>query len=319
MKIGDINIENNVILAPMAGVTDLPFRTICKKMGASLVYTEFVSSDGIIRENLKTLKMLEFSDFERPIGIQIFGNDPDVVAQSAEYIYKNYKPDLIDINFGCPVPKVTKKGAGSAALKNLDIMKEMATKVVRGASNIPVTVKMRAGWDHNNIIVQEAGVLLENAGIQAITLHARTSKQLYTGDANWELIKKLKDSIKIPVIGNGDVTNVKKYNEMINITGCDAVMIGRGALGNPWIFRDIINSKINNHVFEVSVNEIIDTCLEHIYLLEENKPSTAAVNLSKKHINFYLKGFKNSSKYRIDLMRKDNIEDIKKGLLEIKN
>ena len=319
MKIGDINIENNVILAPMAGVTDLPFRTICKKMGASLVYTEFVSSDGIIRENLKTLKMLEFSDFERPIGIQIFGNDPDVVAQSAEYIYKNYKPDLIDINFGCPVPKVTKKGAGSAALKNLDIMKEMATKVVRSASNIPVTVKMRAGWDHNNIIVQEAGTLLENAGIQAITLHARTSKQLYTGDANWDLIKKLKDSINIPVIGNGDVTSVIKYNEMINYTGCDAVMIGRGALGNPWIFKDIIDSQNNKDIHKTSLNEIIDTCLEHINLLEENKPSTAAVNLSKKHINFYLKGFNNSSKYRIDLMRKDNIVDIKKGLLEIKN
>jgi tRNA-dihydrouridine synthase B len=319
MRIGDLDIENNVILAPMAGVTDLPFRTICKKMGASLVYTEFVSSDGIIRENLKTLKMLEFNEFERPIGVQIFGNEPDIVADSAKYVYDNFKPDLIDINFGCPVPKVTKKGAGSAALKNLDIMKDMVQKVVSKVPGIPITVKMRAGWDNNSIVVTEAGKILENAGIQAITLHARTSKQLYKGSADWSLIEKLKNTVKIPVIGNGDVVSISDYKKIIRKTGCDGVMIGRGALGNPWIFRDIILDKSNKIIPKVTVCNIVDLCIEHIELLESNKSSQAAVNLSKKHINFYMKGFENSSKYRIDLMRKDTIEEIKRTLLEIKN
>ena len=317
MKIGNIQIDNPIFLAPMAGVTDLPFRTICKKMGASIVYTEFVSSDGIIRENLKTLNMLKFNDYERPIGVQIFGNDPDVVSKSAKYIYKNFKPDIIDINFGCPVPKVTKKGAGSAALKNLDIMKELATKVVDAVPNIPVTVKMRSGWDSNNIIISKAGPLLENCGIKAITLHARTTKQLYKGDADWQLIKDLKKTVSIPIIGNGDVTSVYKYNKMKQTTGCDAVMIGRGALGNPWIFKNILNEINNKPLVSVSIKQIVTTSLEHVELLEEHKPGIASVNLSKKHINYYLKNFKNSSIYRKKIMRCDSIEDIKKILLSI--
>jgi len=317
MRIGDIYLENNIILAPMAGVTDLPFRTICKKMGASLVYTEFVSSDGIVRENVKTLKMLEFKEFERPIGIQIFGNNPDIVSQSAKFVYNEFHPDIIDINFGCPVPKVTKKGAGSAALKDLSIMKEMVEKVVSIVPNIPITVKMRAGWDNNNIIVKEAGKLLQNAGIQAITLHARTTKQLYTGSANWDLIKLLKETVSIPVIGNGDVTSVEKFNKMIEYAECDGVMIGRGALGNPWIFRDILDNKRKQSIKPVAVDEIINTCIEHITLLEENKSTIAAVNLSKKHINFYLRGFENSSKYRIEIMRKNTVSEIKEALLDI--
>ena len=319
MKIGDINIVNPIILAPMAGVTDLPFRTICKRMGASLMYTEFVSSDGIIRENLKTLKMLEFNDYERPIGIQIFGNDPNVVANSAYYVYKNYKPDIIDINFGCPVPKITKKGAGSAALKDLDIMKDMVEKVVKKVKHIPVTVKMRAGWDSNNIIIKEAGKILENAGIQAITLHARTSKQLYKGYADWNLIKLLKNNVNIPVIGNGDVTTIEDFDKIISDTGCDAVMIGRGALGNPWIFKNIVNHIENTKIYKTTLKDVISVCINHIELLEEHKSSIACINLSKKHINFYLKNFKNSSIYRKELMKQEKIEDIKDILVRIKN
>tara|TARA_Y100000590_G_C15730259_1_gene1016721 strand:- start:1767 stop:2723 length:957 start_codon:yes stop_codon:yes gene_type:complete len=317
MKIGNIQIDIPVILAPMAGVTDLPFRTICKKMGASLVYTEFVSADGIIRENLKTLDMLKFNDFERPIGIQIFGNDPDIVSESAKFVYDNFKPDIIDVNFGCPVPKITKRGAGSAALKDLSIMKELATKVVAKVPEIPITVKMRSGWDKNNIVVNEAGVILEEAGIKAITLHARTSKQLYTGIADWDLIKQLKSTVSIPVIGNGDVKNSNDYFRMLDYTNCDGVMIGRGALGNPWIFKEIKNNTNKIGSIEISIKDIINTCLEHIDLLEEYKSSIACINLSKKHINYYLKNFKNSSHFRKDIMRCDEIEKIKNILKSI--
>lgn len=317
MKIGDISIKTPAILAPMAGVTDLPFRTICKRMGASLVYTEFVSADGIIRENLKTLKMLEFNEFERPIGIQIFGDNPKVVSESAKFLYDNYSPDIIDINFGCPVPKVTKKGAGSAALKDLSLMDEMVKEVVKKVPNIPITVKMRAGWDSNNIIVEKAGPLLENAGIQAITLHARTSKQLYKGSADWSLIRNLKESVGIPVIGNGDVKSVEDFNNMLSLTGCDAIMIGRGALGSPWIFKDIDNYINKKKSEEITLDKIIRTCISHIELLETYKSNTACVNLSKKHINYYLKNFKNSSIYRKSIMRQEEIMEIKKILLSI--
>ena len=317
MKIGNIELKTPAILAPMAGVTDLPYRTICKEMGASIVYTEFVSADGIIRENIKTLNMISFEDFERPIGVQIFGNDPDIVSNSAKYIYKNYQPDIIDINFGCPVPKVTKRGAGSAALKDLSIMRELASKVVDSVPQIPITVKMRSGWDKNNIIITEAGPILEDCGIQAITLHARTSKQLYSGQADWNLIKKLKECVNIPVIGNGDVKNIDDYHLILKQTKCDAVMIGRAALGNPWIFKNIQNSIDNLPQISIDIKDITKTCLKHISLLEKHKSSIACLNLSKKHINYYLKNFKNSSNYRKELMRCNDIDDIKKILKNI--
>ncbi len=317
MKIGNIELKTPAILAPMAGVTDLPYRTICKEMGASIVYTEFVSADGIIRENVKTLNMISFEDFERPIGVQIFGNDPDIVSNSAKYIYKNYQPDIIDINFGCPVPKVTKRGAGSAALKDLSIMKELASKVVDSVPQIPITVKMRSGWDKDNIIISEAGPILEDCGIQAITLHARTSKQLYSGKADWDLIKKLKEIVNIPVIGNGDVKNIDDYHSILKQTKCDAVMIGRAALGNPWIFKNIQNSINDLPLISIGIKDITKTCLKHISLLEKHKSSIACLNLSKKHINYYLKNFKNSSNYRKELMRCNDISDIKKILKNI--
>jgi tRNA-dihydrouridine synthase B len=261
--------------------------------------------------------MLKFNDFERPIGIQIFGNDPNIVSKSAEYIVDNYNPDIIDINFGCPVPKITKRGAGSAALKDLNIMKELATKVVKAVPKTPVTVKMRSGWDKENIIISEAGKILEDSGIKAITLHARTSKQLYKGKADWSLIAKLKNSVNIPIIGNGDVLSVEDYYNMKNTTGCDAIMIGRGALGKPWIFRDIINSLSGRKIIDISLNEIISICQKHIKLLEKYKSNIACVNLSKKHINYYLKNFKNSSLHRREIMLCSNIEDIKKILKSI--
>ena len=236
IDIGYTHLDSNLFLAPMAGVTDQPFRIICRKFGAGLVFTEFVSSNGIIRKNEKTLNMIKFNDIERPIGVQIFGENPKIVGLSAKYIEKEFKPDIIDINFGCPVPKVTKKGAGSGAMKDLNLMGDIAQAVVNSVNNTTITVKMRAGWSDSNLVYIEAGKVLESVGISAITLHARTTQQQFTGKANWEYIKKLKANSNIPIIGNGDVKSYIEYNEMINYTKCDGVMIGRAALGNPWIF-----------------------------------------------------------------------------------
>ena len=309
-KIGNIKVETPLFLAPMAGVTDHPFRTICKRFGAGLVYTEFVSADGIIRENEKTLNMIKFTNEERPIGVQIFGDNPEVVSKSAKYIYKTFEPDLIDINYGCPVPKVTKKGAGSAALKDLCIMKDITQAVVESVPEIPVTVKMRAGWNSDNIVSTKAGILLEEVGIKAIALHGRTTSQLFKGKANWDYIKDLKESVNIPVIGNGDVENYSDYCKIKDYTNCDAIMIGRGALGNPWVFSNILNKKDDINFKKNNLELVVSTCIDHINLLIKDKSEQVSVNLSKKHLSWYLKDFNNAAVYRKEIMASNNIEDI---------
>ena len=304
-KIRNIKVTQPAILAPMAGVTDHPFRLICKKLGAGIVYTEFVSAEGIIRENEKTLDMIKFIDEERPIGIQIFGDKPDVVGLSAKYISTNFKPDLIDINFGCPVPKITKKGAGSAALKDLCLMEEIVSSVVENV-DIPVTAKMRLGWDNSTIKSTKAGLLLEKLGVEAVTLHARTTSQQYTGTSDWKYIKELKDALNIPVIGNGDVKTYTDFKKMKEFTNCDAVMIGRAALGNPWIFKEIIDKKIK----ATEIKELKKMCIYHVNLLKKNKPLQVAINLSKKHLSYYLKSFNGASEYRKKIMKCNKLEDI---------
>ena len=320
MKIGNINIKYPLFLAPMSGITDQPFRIICKNMGASVVYTEFVSADGVIRENVKTLDMIKFEEIERPIGVQIFGNSPNTVSESAFNIYNKFKPDLIDINFGCPVPKVTKKGGGSAALKNLDLMQKIVLKTVNAVPDIPVTVKMRAGWDKDKIISTEAGLRLEKIGVKAITLHPRTTSQRFTGEANWELIKELKESVNIPVIGNGDINSVDDYKKMVDTTGCDAVMIARGALGNPWIFKEL-NQYIKNkdQSFSPSLKERIQLCRKHYELLKEDKNSYVCLNLTKKHFSWYLKGFNGAVEWRRKFMYSKTTEEVESLLEEFEN
>ena len=319
INIGNVKIKYPVLLAPMAGVTDMPFRTICKKMGASMMYTEFVSAEGIIRENTKTLDMIKFADFERPIGVQIFGDNPNVVGKSAKYINENFKPDIIDINFGCPVPKITKKGAGSAALKDLSLMNEIASSVVENTSGTPITAKIRAGWDSNSIVAIEAGKLLEKVGLKAMTLHARTTKQGYSGKSDWNLIKQLKKEINIPVIGNGDVSSLDDFKKIIDMTACDAVMIGRAALGNPWFFKEIMSYYDNDSFIAPTFIDKVDTCLDHVSLLEKHKNEIACINLSKKHISYYIKSFKNSSKWRKKIMASNSIRDIKSILEDMKD
>ena len=239
MNIGTIPINSPILLAPMAGITDYPFRILCKEMGAGIVYSEFVSADGIIRENSKTLSLIRFEEAERPIGIQIFGSNADVMGQAARYVVDMFNPDIVDINYGCPVPKVTKKGGGSAALQDLCLMDDITSAVVESVPEVPVTVKMRAGWNQKSIIIPEVGKRLEKIGVQAISLHPRTTKQRYTGKAEWKYIRQLKDSCSIPIIGNGDVCTTDDMIQMFEETGCDAVMVGRAALGNPWIFHQL--------------------------------------------------------------------------------
>tara|TARA_B100001146_G_C16105030_1_gene401077 strand:- start:78 stop:1001 length:924 start_codon:yes stop_codon:yes gene_type:complete len=287
----------------MAGVTDYSFRIICKEHGAGIVYSEFVSAHGIIRKNEKTLDMIKFTDEERPIGIQIFGDEPEVMAKAARFVADQFKPDIIDINYGCPVPKITKRGAGSAALKDLCLMEEITSAVVESVPQLPVTVKMRAGWDSQRIIVEKAGNQLEKAGVKAITLHPRTTKQYFTGKADWSLIKILKQAVSIPVVGNGDIGTADDVKRMFEETGCDAVMIGRAALGNPWIFGEI-KSIFENTALPPAplVEDRISTCRRHLNLLVENRGERVGLNLMRKHFGWYIKNFPGAGEFRKELV-----------------
>ena len=310
MQIGNLLISNPVFLAPMAGITDHPFRIICRKLGAGVVYTEFVSANGIIRENMKTLEIMKFTDDERPIGIQLFGETPEIVGNAAKIVYDMLKPDIIDINYGCPVPKVTKRGAGSAALKDLPLMEDITRSVVESVSDIPVTVKMRGGWDNNNIISTEAGILMEKIGVSAITLHPRTTEQQFSGQSNWNLIKELKNAVNIPVIGNGDINTVNDYNRMKEETGCDGIMIGRAALGNPWIFKSIQHAESGKSEYSPMIPEKINLAKRHFKMLQEYYNERLSVNLSKKHFNYYFKGFDSASEWRKKFMQITSTNEI---------
>ena len=303
MKIGNISVKTPILLAPMAGVTDYPFRVLCKEQGAGIVYSEFVSAHGIIRENIKTLQMIKFSDFERPIGIQIFGDTPDVMSKAAKQVYNKFAPDLIDINYGCPVPKITKRGAGSAALKDLCLMDDITSAVVESVPKIPVTVKMRAGWDQSSIVVPDAGERLQKIGVKAIALHPRTTKQSYSGKADWELIKLLKKSVTIPVIGNGDIKKPQDVQKMFDQTGCDAVMIGRAALGNPWFFKEAIALYQGKESSPSPSKTIrIKGCQKHLNDMIAWHGERTAINLMRKHFGWYIRGFEGASSYRQSLV-----------------
>lgn len=315
MQIGNLKIDTPILLAPMAGVTDYSFRILCKEMGAGVVYSEFVSAHGIIRENEKTLNMIRFTEKERPIGIQIFGDSPDVMAKAARVVADKFQPDIIDINYGCPVPKITKKGAGSAALKDLCLMDDITAAVVKAVPKLPVTVKMRAGWDMSDIVAIEAGPRLEKIGVKAITLHPRTTKQSYKGRANWEWITELKQAVSIPVIGNGDIKKPKDVIRMFDETGCDAVMIGRAALGNPWFFKQTTALLNDLSLPPVpSTNERIAMCRRHLHLLLKSHGEHIGTNLMRKHFGWYIKGFPGASSLRQSLVTAKDKEEMEKLL-----
>ena len=298
-KIGNVEIDGQIIVAPMAGVSNKAFRMICKEFGASLVVGEMVSDKAILFGNEKTFKLLEMDDKERPISQQIFGSDIDSFVYAAKKVYEVMKPDIIDINMGCPVPKVAiKNQAGSALLKNPDKIYEIVKNVV-AAVPVPVTVKIRAGWDEKNINCVEVARICEKAGASAITLHARTRSQGYSGHANWNLIKDVVNAVNIPVIGNGDVVSCYDAKRMLDETGCAAVMIGRGLLGNPWLIKECVNYLKDESLPEkISYKERINMMKRHLDNLVKEKGETASVLEIRSHFLYYLKGMPKSSEIK---------------------
>jgi len=321
MKIGSIDLgEKPLLLAPMEDVTDSPFRTICRRKGANVVYTEFISSEAIIRDTDAAIHKMDFSEEERPFGVQIFGGREEAMEGAAR-VAENNNPDLVDINFGCPVYKIVKKGAGSACLKDLDMMERMAGTVVDAVQTKPVTVKTRLGWDDRSIRIQEAALMLQSIGVKALTVHARTRCQKYKGDARWEWLKKLKNTpgLEIPIIGNGDVTTPEDAKRMFDATGVDGVMIGRGAIGYPWIFEHSHHFIETGELLpEPTVKERLELCAEQLRRSVEHHGERYGVIIMKKHYGQYLKGVHNSRHLRGKIMKESEMQPILELLLNFK-
>lgn len=313
IKIGNVELDNNLILAPMAGVTSLPFRIICEKFEPGMVCTEMVSSKAIFYNDQKTRRLLNTEGEKRPISFQIFGSDEETMGYTAKYMSKI--ADIIDINMGCPAPKVVKNGDGSKLLLDLEKAKRIM-KVVVENSSVPVTVKIRKGWDKENIVAVQVAKIAEEVGISAITIHGRTRSEFYTGKADWDIIKEVKDSVKIPVIGNGDIVDEETAYQMFEKTGVDGIMIGRGSFGNPWIFRNIKHFLITGEKLPSPTNsERLNIIKEHIDLAVEEKGEMAIKEL-RKHIAWYTKNLKNSSEFRNSINMIETKEQLIKTLNE---
>lgn len=318
-KIGNVKIKNRIVFAPMAGISNESYRAIIKQMGAGLIYTEMVSTMGIIYNSKNTMDLLKINDSERPISIQIFGSDTNSFIKSAKFVEENYKPDIIDINMGCPVPKVAiKSQAGSGLLKNPEKIYEIVSSVVKTV-NIPVTVKIRAGWDNETINCVEVAKMIEKAGASAIAIHPRTRVQGYSGKANWNLIKQVKEAVSIPIIGNGDITTIYEAKQMLEETNCDAIMIGRATLGNPWFIKECIEYIENNNIIKKpSFDERINMLIKHYQLLKENTGERKAILDIKTPALYYLKYIPKSKELKKELSLCKNEKDFILCLNKIK-
>lgn len=313
LKIGNVILENNLILAPMAGVTDLPFRLLCKEQGAGLAGMEMVSAKAIMYHNKNTESLLEIHPDEGPVALQLFGSDPDIISDMAKRIEQ--RPfSILDINMGCPVPKVVNNGEGSALMKNPSLAEAIVSKVVK-AIDKPVTVKIRKGFDDDHINAVELARVCEAAGAAAVAVHGRTRRQYYSGNADWEIIAKVKESVSIPVIGNGDVVDGITAERMMDQTGCDGVMIGRAARGNPWIFREIKAYLETGEIIKrPSPEEVRDTVLRHAALQLEAKGEYIGIREMRKHVSWYTAGYPHSARLRQRVNEMETFEDVKKSI-----
>ena len=318
-KIGHIQLpEFPLLLAPMEDVSDPPFRAVCKQNGADLMYSEFISSEGLIRDAMKSRQKLDFSEEERPFGIQIFGGDEDAMAMSAR-ICETVNPDLVDINFGCPVKKVVSKGAGAGVLKDISLMVRLTEAVIK-STKLPVTVKTRLGWDDNTRNIEEVAERMQDIGVQALAIHGRTRCQLYKGEADWTLIGKVKNNprMHIPIFGNGDIDSPQKTLEYKNRYGVDGIMIGRAAIGYPWIFREIKHYLQTQTILPPpTLQERIDVCRTHLFKSVEWKGPIVGINEMRRHYTNYLKGLPGIKEFRYKLVTLNSPEAVNEVLEEI--
>ncbi len=321
VKIGNIELPDfPLLLAPMEDVSDPPFRKLCKMHGADLMYSEFISSEGLIRDAIKSRKKLDIFDYERPVGIQIFGGDEEAMAMSAR-IVETVEPDLVDINFGCPVKKVVCKGAGAGVLKDIDLMVRL-TKAVVSSTHLPVTVKTRLGWDNDSINIDEVAERLQDVGIKALTIHARTRAQMYKGEADWEHISRIKNNpnIEIPIFGNGDIDSPQKALEYKNKYSCDGVMIGRGAIGYPWIFNEIKHFFETGEILpEPTIAERLEAVKNHALWSVEWKGERPGIVEMRQHYSNYFRGIPHFKEFKTKFLQALTLEQIDEVIEETKH
>ena len=313
LRIGNVELDNNLILAPMAGVTDMSFRQLCREQGCGLLVTEMVSAKAILYKNRNTKELMAIGEGERPVSLQLFGSDPEIVSDIAHQV-EDGPYDIIDLNMGCPVPKIVGNGEGSALMKNPKLVFEIVSQLVKAIEK-PVTVKIRKGFDDDHINAVEIAKIAEEAGASAVAVHGRTREQYYSGEADWDIIRQVKEAVHIPVIGNGDVTSAEKAAEMRKITGCDGVMIGRGVQGNPWIFRELAEyDRTGTIPPRPTQEEIRNMMLRHARMQLEFKGEYLGIREMRKHVAWYVKGMKGAAKFRAQINQVESYEELEELL-----